>query len=138
MKKIIFFFVVVFVVSVFMAIHFCFPPKARAEERSVAELQRRVIINLCETNASLADRLNQRLENEYGREGIINVFFDKDGRDIGIVPTGNFFLMIKDLTEKGGDIKYDEVIEQLIRHSCLLEEALRNGDRKYFFAARIK
>ncbi|MDP2736978.1 MAG: hypothetical protein Q8O59_04350 [bacterium] len=121
-----------------MSIHSCFPPKARTSERNLANLQRQDVINLCQTNAFLADKLNQQLENKYGREGIANVFFDKDGRDIGIVPTGNFFLMIKDLAEKGGDIKYDEVINELITHRCLLEESLRSGDRKYFFAARIK
>lgn len=135
MKKVIQF--VVLAICAFLVINFSFPVKVMAEEKSLADLKRQVIINLCNTNALLADKLNQQLNNGQDNAGVINVFFDRQGRSIEIVPTGNFFLQIKDLAERGWDIKYDEIINELLRHNILLEESLKDGKFQYFSAERV-
>ena len=121
--------------AIFLAVLF-FPVVVLAAEKNVTELQRQVITNLCETNTVLADRLNQLLEN--GSPGTINVFFDRNGEIIEIVPTGIFFLMIKDLVARSEDVDYDGIINQLLRHNGLLEEALKNNNFRYYAAERIK
>ena len=121
--------------TIFLAV-LLFPVVVLAAEKNVAELQRQVITNLCETNAVLADRLNQLLEN--GSSGTINVFFDRDGRIIEIVPTRTFFFLIKDLVARSEDVDYDGIINQLLRHNGLLEEALKNNNFRYYAAERIK
>jgi len=121
--------------TIFLAV-LLFPVFVLAAEKNVTELQRQVITNLCETNAVLADRLNQLLEN--GSPGTINVFFDRNGEIIEIVPTGIFFLMIEDLVARSENVDYDEIINQLLRHNGLLEEALKNSNFRYYAAERIK
>ena len=124
------------IIKVILLAVLLFPAVVLAAEKNATELQRQVIFNLCEANASLADKLNQRLEN--GPPGIVNVFFDRNGEIIEIVPTGIFFLMIEDLVARSEDVDYEEIINQLIRHNGLLEEALKNSNFRHYVAEKIK
>jgi len=128
---IIFVLLLAFLVSVFLAAHFSFPTKARAEERSLADLQRQVVINLSEANSSLADRFNGKLDEDAEPPYILGecnqrFFYDKQtGRKIGVAPNSIFFFMVADLTRRATEIKYDEVFDELMKHDYLFREALK-------------
>lgn len=126
MKKMIFFLVVMFFVSVFMVVYsLCFPTKARGED-AAADYQMQAAIYLCDDNAELTETLDDLV-------GINVISF---GSEVIITPTSHFFLLIKKMIlaeERQKD--YKEILFKLYKENIRLKQALK---QRTFKAERIR
>jgi len=107
-----------------------------ATDKKLLELERQVIINLCQTNARLADDLNLMLDKE-SEELSVGVgfykgylFYDRFGNPIESIPTSAFFYMVEESARRAADIKFNELFDRLIRHNVMLETAKKSIESK--------
>jgi len=127
MKRIIFFLVAVFVVSLFMAIYFCFPPKARAGEKEIRYQQ--VILEICQTNFEMADKWEAVLRQNNDTHPYY--VYDKDNKVVSLVPNSSLFIIVKELIKRDrGNINYQELAEELIDSRLMLRAALKRINPK--------
>lgn len=125
MKKVIFVWIVVLAVCVFLAIHFCFPTKARADESTIY-YQKQAIIFLCDDN----EELSQTLDDLVG----INVTSPK--METIVLPPSYFFRLIKEVVVDGKwEDDYDVILEDLLRKNNQLKSTLA---QRTFKAERVK
>ena len=131
MKKLIFIWVVLIVVFGYFAIHFCFPPKAKAEEKETWAKQ--AVTELNRANIMLADEIEALLKRN--NLSAVEVYDEVDKKTV-IVPNGYSPLFVKELISPSGeDEKCVELAMALADYNRILRTAqsqlkLMSGNEK--------